>query len=301
MHKKILACITAFYPGEKFEEICAIIARGATYLLIVDNSPECTLSPSDFSVPDNAIIVYNQNRGALSGALNIALELARLKKFDYLHLFDQDTLPPADISFLLANTLEKHDKAIIAAPRFINSDTNFPGRILQMKGDHGFKNIWPDHDMGVIDVMLTITSGTVINMNLLPNDVIYDERLLVDSCDIDFCLNLKSRGFHIIVDTAQCMRHGLGNRKKGGSRWSALNYSPYRKYLTVKNREIVWRRYYKEYPSYVISDFFIFLLDSGRTIVFEKGRFKKLKAILKGLLHGIKEKDIQQRKILYNT
>jgi rhamnosyltransferase len=291
----------AFYPGDGFNSICTNIAQQADYLLIIDNSTECALLPQNINLPDNAIIVYNQNNGAVSGALNIALELARFKKFNYLQIFDHDTVPPSDITEGLIKTIEEYPNAAIVSPRFFNSDTNYPGRLVLKTDSWRIVNLWPQKEMGVLRVLVTITSGALINIKLVPADFIYDERLIVDGCDIDFCLCLRSAGYEILVDTKQCIYHGLGYKKKGGWRWSALNYSPFRKFLTAKNRIMTWRRYWKEYPGYVLSDFNIFLLDTARTILFEENKLSKINAIAKGIWLGFKEKDIKQRLKIYNN
>ena len=295
MNKNVIACITAYYPGNEFESICGIIARQVGLLLIIDNSIEGNLPQQQLNFTDNTVVVCNYNKDAIAGALNIALEYAASNGFEYLHIFDQDTIPPADITSTLLKVFNTNGAVGVVSPRFINSSTNFPGRVLTRVSKWKVKSLWPKTDMGLIPVLFTISSASLISIKRMPPNVFYDTRLIIDGCDIDFCLHLKDAGLEILVDTSVCIYHGIGARKKGGGRWSATNYSPARKQLSAKNRMITWRRYWNNYPGYVLNDSFVFLLDSARTVVFEHSRFKKMVALCKGLWQGLKEKNIDER------
>jgi len=296
MNNNVLACIMAYYPGEMFSDICRSIAENVTYLLVIDNSPDSSLAGQPIALPENAGIVYNKNNGAVSGALNVALALARRDGYDYLQLFDQDTEPQMQITSALIETLVENPDVVLVAPRFINLNTKKPGRVMNNISKWRIKNIWPTIDIGLVDVLFAINSASVINLKKLPANIYYDERLIIDGTDIDFCLALKQYGLQIRIDTSQCITHGIGNRADGAGRWSPTNYSAHRKHLGAKNRLMVWRRYFKDFPGFVINDCYIFILDTGRTVLLEKARFKKLWAIITGVAAGMREKKIAVRK-----
>jgi rhamnosyltransferase len=296
LKSKTLACIMAFYPGPEFESVCRKAADEALFLLVVDNSPESSLSALPAALPSNSAVIFNKNQGAVAGALNIALSLARSRGYDYLQLLDQDTALPDDMLRPLINDLKANTHTALVAPRFINLNTNHPGRVMLNRSKWKIKNTWPRQDIGLVDALFAITSASVIDIKKIPPDIYYDERLIIDGCDIDFCLALRQRGLEIKVDTAQCIVHGIGKRKDGGGRWSPTNYSPERKFLGAKNRVMVWRRYFKSFPGLVMNDIYVFFLDSARSVLLEKQRLKKLWAILKGVLSGFAEKNIHRRK-----
>ena len=293
---KTLACIVAFYPGANFEAVCRKAAGAVDLLLIVDNSPDCALSAQKLDFPENTAIICNKNEGAVAGALNIALTMARSKRFDYLQMLDQDTALPDSMLEPLMNALASDPKTALVAPRFINLNTNHPGRVMVNVRKWKIKNTWPREDIGQVNALFAITSASVLDIKKIPEDIYYDERLIVDGCDVDFCLALRQRGLDIRVDTSQCIVHGIGNRKDGGGRWSPTNYSPERKFLGAKNRAMVWRRYFKSFPGFVLNDIYVFLLDTARSVLLEKQRVKKFKAILSGVIGGIAEKNIRRRK-----
>jgi rhamnosyltransferase len=264
-------------------------------LLIIDNSVEGSLKNQGINFTANTVIINNYNKDTLAGAFNIALEYARNNGFKYLHLFDQDTLPPENITSGLLKNFEEEGPVAVVSPRFINSSTNFPGRVLTPVTKWRTKSFWPKTDIGLLNVLFTISSASLINLSRVPENAFYDTRVVVDGVDIDFCLYLREAGLQIVVDTSVVVYHGLGARKKGGGRWSATNYSPLRKQLSSKNRMMIWRRYRGNFPGYVLNDVFVFFLDSIRTLVLEKKRFAKMKALAKGLWQGLREKNIAKR------
>lgn len=293
---KVLGCVMAFYPGEGFKEACERIARFVDFLLIVDNSPDSTLELFYINLPTNSEIIYNKNEGAVSGALNIALRRARESGFDYLQVFDQDTALTQEITDALIAGLQRNPTVALLSPRFVNLNTGFPGRVMLNLGKWRVKNIWPRTDIGLVNALFAITSATVIDVKKLPAELYYDERLIIDGVDVDFCLALRTAGLEIRVDTAQCIVHGIGNRRDGGGRWSPTNYSAHRKFLGAKNRVMVWRRYFRLFPGFVLNDIYVFILDSARTVLLENQRLKKSWAILEGLISGFSEKSIKTRK-----
>ncbi|MEO3408420.1 glycosyltransferase [Mucilaginibacter sp. CAU 1740] len=295
MTDRVLACILAFYPGDKFEDVCNAISAEVSFLLIVDNSPDSSLRPDDISLPGNTAIIHNKNNGAVAGALNIALRHAKTEQFDYLQIFDQDTVPSPGMAIALIKTIAQNPDVALVSPRFINLNTGYPGRVMLHKSKWHVKSIWPETDIGLLSALFTINSSALINVRSVPADIFYDERLIIDGCDVDFCLALRERGLEILVDTSQCIVHGIGNRKNGGGRWSPTNYSAARKYLMAKNRIMVWRRYLKNYPGFVLNDIYVFLLDTARTVFLEKEKLKKIKAIAKGVAAGFREKQITVR------
>ncbi|GAA3994834.1 hypothetical protein [Mucilaginibacter dorajii] len=301
MNYSTLACILAYYPEDGFNNICTIIAQQVDFLLIVDNSPDDSLANSGYQFPTNSSIYFNRNIGTVAGALNVAIKKARDEKFDFLQIFDQDTQPILGITKRLIDSLLKYPNIGIISPRFVNLNTGYPGRVLIDRGRWCPQNTWPNSDIGIVDVLFTINSASLLNIKLIPQDIYYDERLVIDGCDIDFCLALKRLEFKIKIDTGLFIPHGIGNRNNQSGRWSPTNYSIERKELMSKNRIIVWRRYLKYYPGFIINDFLVFILDSGRSIFMEKRGFRKMFAIIKGMVKGLLEKNIQRRSFKTNN
>lgn len=299
MTDKVLACVMAFNPGDQFENNCRVIANMVTTLLVVDNSPVGSLACQQIEWPGNIEIIYNKNLGAVAGALNIALFIARERGYDYLQLFDQDTEPPLQVTAKLISALKLNTEVVMISPRFTNLNTGYPGRVMTDVSKWKIKSIWPRTDIGMLNALFAISSASVIDINRLPAYLYYDERLIIDGCDVEFCLALKTAGFKILVDTSQCITHGIGNRKNGGGRWSPTNYSAQRKYLGAKNRVMVWRRYAGYYPGFILNDLYVFILDSLRTILLEKEKLKKFGAIINGVIAGFHEKKISDRRHRY--
>lgn len=290
----LLACVVTYRPDEAVRQRIEAIALQVDHVIVVDNTPD---SPNiqrgrDYLGLDSAKInvVFNQNRGAIAGALNVALGFARDRGFSHLVLFDQDTEIPPGLCACLLDCAAVHPSAGIIGPRYLNSSTGHPGRIVSMKGFFR-QNVWPASTLEPFEVLFLINSCSVLALDRIPTHLWYDESLIMDNVDVDFCLALRQAGRAIICFPSVTVMHGIGARKPGSSKFSPTNYPPQRKYLQSRNRVVVWRRYAGEHLGFVLQDIFVWLLDSARTLVLEPGRLEKSSAIVRGFLAGWKGTD----------
>jgi len=279
------AVIVTFNPDESVQPRIEEIARQVDKLYLIDNSPDA--SPI-FTPPTNTMVIHNKNEGGLAGALNIALRSARDSEFDFLFLFDQDTDITQDFCNNLLNASQNGEYAdfTLFGPRHVNASTNHAVRISTNKGP--LLSHWPQENDQPVECFFIINSCSLIDLRKLPSDLFYDEDLGVDMIDVDFCLAARGKGARSLCIPSITVRHGIGNKREGGHMFSPTNYSSHRKYLQTRNRFITWRRYSNFYPLLIISDMFIWALDSARTLVLEQGRASKARSILRGIIDGLK-------------
>lgn len=279
---RLLACVVTYSPDAAVPERLRAIAAQVDHVLVVDNTP----ARAELAVDDARIsVVFNENRGAIAGALNAGLRYARQHGYTHLILFDQDTEIPAGLCERLMAFSQAQPQAAIVGPRYLNSSTGHPGRIVSTEGFFR-RSRWPQAGDAPFEALFLINSCSLLCLASLPGDLGYDEGLIVDNVDVDFCLALRRRGGSIWCAPGITVEHGIGARRKGAGKWSPTNYSPLRKYLQSKNRVLVWRRYLGDHPGFVLQDIVVWLLDSARTVVLESGRGEKLGAILRGFVHG---------------
>ena len=280
----LLACVVTYRPDEAVRQRIEAIARQVDHVIIVDNTPDQPGVPLGMDSAQVSV-VFNQNRGAIAGALNAALGFARDRGFSHLVLFDQDTeIPPGLCASLLACAAASPSAGIIG-PRYLNSSTGHPGRIVSMKGFFR-QNVWPAETASSFEALFLINTCSVLSLDRIPENLWYDESLIMDNVDVDFCLALRQSGGSIRCFPSVTVLHGIGARKPGSSKFSATNYPPQRKYLQSRNRVAVWRRYAGQHPGFVLQDVLVWLLDSARTLVLEQGRWAKTSAIVRGFLAG---------------
>lgn len=280
--QRLLACVVTYMPDAAVPGRLRAIAAQVDHVLVVDNTPSRACFPV---IGDNLTVVFNENRGAIAGALNAGLRHARQHGYTHVILFDQDTEIVAGLcERLLAFSRSQPDAAIVG-PRYVNSSTGYPGRIVTIEGFFR-RSRWPDVNDLPFEALFLINSCSLLHIVRIPDDLGYDESLIVDNVDVDFCLALRRCGRSIWCAPKITVEHGIGARRKGAGKWSPTNYSAHRKYLQSRNRVAVWRRYVGEHPGFVLQDVVVWLLDSARTLVLEQGRWAKTSAIVRGFLAG---------------
>jgi rhamnosyltransferase len=284
-HLNVCAGVTAYNPGTGFDQRINAIAGQVALVIVVNNGDLNSLSRENFA--DNVEIRFNNNVGAMAGALNIALREARLRNFDYLVTFDQDSVvPPELIAGLIAACGDTG--APIVGPNYFNSATQAPGRFNIYRGGLMISR-WFPKPAGFHEAYCVITSGMLIALNDLTRNLEYREDFLVDLVDVEFCLRARSLGLRVVVNTDVSMSHALGYRLTGSWRFSATHYGPFRRYLATRNRIVLWRQYLRAFTLFVLTDIAIAFADLVRTLLVERDRGALAKAYFSGARDGLRE------------
>jgi rhamnosyltransferase len=69
---------------------------------------------------------------------------------------------------------------------------------------------------------------------------------------------------------------------------SITNHGPVRRYYMTRNRLIVWRRYWKQEPFWVLRDMRRLLFETVYVLLYERDLRAKVPMILRGLAHGVR-------------
>ena len=284
MTTKLLGCVVAYRPDSKFPDRIRLIAAQVDGLLVVDNSEDGSLALSGFP---NVVVHRNNNRGGIAGALNHALDHGRESGYTHVSLFDHDSVVGEDMLSSLVSNLEQAAGTLIA-PAYVNSATGNPGRFVTDENGRP-KSQWIGDNRGVVKAFLVITSGTVIALQRLSPSIRYDERLLLDMVDVEFCLRVRHSGGTVLLDTSQVMLHGIGNRPDGASRFAPPQYSASRFSSVIRNRVTIWRRWRKIYPRFVTQDALVALLDFLRNLTLLSNRWSYLRAVYTGIRQGLRQ------------
>ena len=285
MKHRVAAVVVMFNPDQEVLYRVDELALQVDLVYLIDNSIKYT----KWSLNNkNIIIIYNHNRGGLAGALNIALLRSKKEQFDYLFVFDQDTVIDQFFCNNMINAVRLLNNTTygIYGPRHININTNHPVRISAHSGF--LQSVWPSGHEEPIECNFLINSCSLLRLDIIPDGLCYDEFLEVDMIDVDFGFKARSIGIKSICFPNIHVMHGIGNRSIGSMRFSPTNYLAKRKYLQTRNRLIVWYKYYSMLPNYVFIDINLFFIDCFRILLFEESKKNKIHEIIKGLFDGFK-------------
>jgi rhamnosyltransferase len=241
--------------------------------------------------PEITVLNLPDNRG-VGGALCAGLDYAALtKKYDWVWLFDDDSIPADNALEMLLAGLDyvngnPGDLAILA-PVCEDEKTKMqcPGMLWQ-NGRIVRVHISPDEPLAMVD--LVISSGSLVRKEAVEAVGLPRADFFMDFVDFEHCLRLRHHGFRIAVVRASHLDHVLGEpatfkilgRVK---RWT--DQAPWRCYYIVRNEVFTIWRYY---PALRNKAFFL-----GRSawlilclLLFGKRKMHCLQMMCRGFLDG---------------
>lgn len=280
-----LAAVITYYPDFRLEHRVQKLLTQFEEVLIVDNTPGDRLPEQLFAIVNNfnvTILRMKKNIG-IAAALNEALDYSKSHDFSWMGTFDQDSEVPLNYRERFQEILRIHprqDSIAILAPIY-----SFPdGTVKGFSGKRGSRE-------GISRVNLTMTSGNLVRVSIVDKVGGYDSALFIDYVDFDLCLRLRQQGYTVLEIKDVVLKHSLGNnllhRRFLWGKVCVTNHSPIRVYYLVRNRLVLYRRYWKSAPGFVSHDTCKLLMVFIKIILYENEKRSKLNAFWKGLKDGI--------------
>ncbi|MFE4105232.1 glycosyltransferase family 2 protein [Almyronema epifaneia] len=234
---KVLAYITAYCDESAVKKCIAGIFK-QTYavnkIFVVDNSPK----PLNILEPETGLVViksHPENIG-ISGGLVKAVDFGLQNNYDFLWMFDQDSIPTSDcLSQLVATfdsyTYTRNVRVGIVAPVPLDMRTEQVIMPAEFRNDH-FKAFAKTSFDSPCFCDAPITSGSLLRLSATTTVAPPDSRLFIDGIDLDFGLRLRQKGFHNIFVPGAILHHNFATPvkfnfwgvKKILQRYSALRY-----------------------------------------------------------------------------
>jgi len=224
-----------------------------TDFIVIDNgSPAIEQLSQSITVYKRCrqLIRLPENLG-LARALNIGLQWAQDNQHDTAFLFDQDSsLCDLFIERMLAALHEAsaYSKQGIAAvgPRIINPQTlrQTPFKLFSHvlnRSDRRFASTTQHFEADFL-----ITSGTLLNLKLLPGIGTMKEEYFIDNVDLEWCFRAKSLGYDLIGTDAAVLYHAIGERSHNPLVKAGLiaQHNPSRTYYSSRNRVHLYKASY---------------------------------------------------------
>ncbi|MCX7823882.1 MAG: glycosyltransferase family 2 protein [Syntrophobacterales bacterium] len=293
MKESTATVVVTFHPPDELWENLKVIASQVDWIIIIDNTPG-GINPR---IQEERITILSNKRNiGLARAQNLGIGLAISMGYEWVLLLDQDSRPAPDFmermgEYYKSLSPEDQSNLLMLTPNlYDNTFGFFYPRIV--KSSFLFKRTYCKDRKGIPNALITISSGSLIPVRSFYRIGFMDDSLFIDHVDNDFCLRGLSSGLVIHVVCGALLFHRLGNYKKVYSMGSFLIkpsfYPPFRRYFIYRNRVLVWRRYFKKVPSFVLHDALVTLYDLLKIALLEDRRREKFKAIFEGILDGWK-------------
>jgi rhamnosyltransferase len=260
----IAAVIVLYNPDQNILSNISSYIDDIDILYVVDNSDEqqSTIIKVLLENPKINYINNNGNQG-IAHALNIAANKAIEMHYSWLLTMDQD-------SRLDNNNVEKLIEFIK------HNDTTQIGIVSPMHSENEVNNFESN-----FSAYVAMTSGNLLNLDIYQKIGGFEEKLFIDSVDIEYCLRLYKNHFFLQRIKNVMLNHNVGNIQKNRF-YSVTNHNYLRRYYIIRNRLYIWEKYEKILPAYIKFDKHVTLKEIVKIILGEKDKFKKLMMIYKG-------------------
>lgn len=273
---KIFGTVVLYYPNiyMVMRNIEAYIHH-IDHLLVWDNTPAQEADPDlrrqlEARFGSKVIFVTTGKNEGLSLALNEGIRMANEKWCSHLLTMDQDSYWE-NFGFYVG-AIEKFEEEAIFCPNYR----------------------CPHYDMefSTTDVRINynMQSGSIYPMSVFEKIGGFKAHYFIDAIETEFCCRAKQKGIPIIRVGNAVLQHDLGRPiKRLGIRIS--NYSPYRTYYQTRNH-VAMRLEYREHIPYE----FVCIIERVITVIlFEREKWPKLKAIVRGIVHGLTDRRLQEK------
>lgn len=286
---KIAAIIVTFNPIEAiFSRLLKAIDQQVEEVIIVDNgSSDLISSIIKNGSCENVVYIDQGGNHGLANAFNVGIDEAIKLGASHVVLFDQDSIPEADMVKTLSDAMSEKVtagfKVAAVGPRY----TDIKGinvSPVSLVGITLCQISCKEEEVKEVDHL--ISSGCMISIDAFNAVGGMEEELFIDNVDVEWSLRAKHKGFVLYGVCAACMQHDMGDQLLNVLGHKVNVHSPLRNYYMIRNG--VWlikqpwvpfrRRlaeFFKLMKKYIVYSLFI------------GSSFENWKMMSRGVYHGL--------------
>ena len=276
----VVAVVVMLQPESDVVEHLQSLAGRVLRIVAIDNGsgPAADSILSTISQLPAVELIRNPVNTGIAHALNQGAQVALDSGADWLLTLDQDAAPGPEIVGIAGRTFDAYPEPERIA---VIGSTSYAA-LARPAGGASPTQPW-------IEARTVITSGSFVSMAAFRAIGAFSTNLFVDYVDIEFCLRARTKGYRVVSSQTPGMIHRIGQptlRWMGTRAVTPTNHSAARRYYITRNRFIVWRRYCRADPGFVVGDILASQRELLKLVLFEKRRVEKLRAMLAGLIDG---------------
>jgi rhamnosyltransferase len=156
--------------------------------------------------------------------------------------FVQDSVVPEcfveDLSAALSQ-MKSVTKACAIGPVFFDIDKNFTYPLIKLDKYGLRRRIIAQSEVSPIEVSMLISSGTLMNLDILKQVGLMNESFFIDYVDTEWCLRAISLGFKFYAVPSVRMGHSIGDRSISLFGRHIPLHSSFRRYYRVRNATLM--------------------------------------------------------------
>lgn len=294
--ERVAVVIVTFNPDGGFAERLQGVLNQVSKVILVDNSTDVEARAWLWAlcgrIGERVELIPNERNVGLAIAQNQGIARALEWGVEWVALLDDDSAVPPDMFEHMLKVWESHPQRWetgILAPVVYDRLAAQQNSIMIWR--HGFpyrKKI--SRKLWLGDVVTVIASGSMIRADIIRACGMMREEYFIDWLDIEYCLRIQKDRWRILVVNGAILDHRLGAKSRHamlGTSFLVSNHAAWRRYTQYRNRMDVWKRYATAFPGYVAYDMLVSFYEMIKIMLFERQRWTKLAACLRGLWDGL--------------
>lgn len=241
--QRVGAVVVTFRPDlEALRNLLKALAPQVRMICLVDNGSEshAVSALKEMAEADRIKLVLLGSNHGIAVAQNAGIDRVARDHTEFVVLFDQDSVPAADMIDRLVDTHDSYvaeGKRIAAiGPISVDARTGTRGKfVLIRRGRVRQVQCAPDR---VIEVDFLIASGSLIPLKAIDAVGPMNSGYFIDHVDTEWCLRARVAGWRMYGVGAARLEHALGDRviRVWFFRWREVSvHSPLRDYYTLRN------------------------------------------------------------------
>lgn len=286
----VVGIVVTYQPDfAMLNSMLSALSHQLTKIIVVDNGSNSDVGEGIAAEPGWCQLVRLHSNLGVATAQNIGIERARQGGADFVVLFDQDSLPAADMVPRLLDVARTQSLAGVAVasvgPRYTDARQDNPPPFLRIRGITVERQACLSEE-SVVEVDYLIASGSLIPMSTLNAVGGMREDLFIDYVDIEWGLRAREAGFQSFGVCGARMRHDLGEAPLHFMGRKFPSHSPLRHYYHFRNAvrlyceaDIPWK--------WKLADGWRLLLKYGAYSLLAKPRLKHWWMMSLGMVHGL--------------
>ena len=278
--QKICAVIVTFHPSPKMLMSIPEVMKQVHGLVVVDNgSNPPALDPLRILTKQAGfhLIENGQNLG-IAEALNRGARWAIDTGYPWVILFDQDSNLTAGFVDSMFETLWSHpqrDRIGSLHPTYVDQKTGKEANVLRAE------------DGGPIKSM---TSGSLLPAWIFDRVGWFASEYFIDEVDSEFCYRIRAAGYLVADSRKAILLHQVGRPEPFsifGFACLPTNHNPLRRYYMSRNRVVLYRKYFRVFPRWVLLSMYETFRETIKCFIAERQRIKKIRNFFWGTWDGM--------------
>jgi rhamnosyltransferase len=297
---RVLAVVVTFRPqADELLPLLQALSPQVEAVLVVDNTPgddegiESLLAPLRPMLPNLELRRTGENLG-IAAAHNIGISAALAGGYDYILLSDQDSLPSAGMVGALVDCCDglqaRGVRVGCVCPEYFDGVTGQVFRFqVQCPDKFFYRSVAIDPAQPWIEIITTISSGTLIPRGALEAVGPMREDFFIDHVDTEWCHRARALGFRNFGTARARLTHHLGEASFrvwyfGWKKHS--EYSPLRLYYRFRNFALLCRLPHVPLRWSIRAGWY-WLGNAYAHCLFAQHRLANLRGIVSGLRDGL--------------